>query len=376
MNLGLGHLSELKAHLLNASLRSETTFDNAIAALGKGVAARFARACNRDFQRVVGAEHICDGDQTVVSLPRYPVESISAIALRELGSASYVDQGTPASLVQQLREHSGLVDFGAPLGNLGDLLKITYTGGYWFPTAPGLEMESGTVALTLGGFAAQVVFDSAFSGVPSVRCSVISPEGEAILGASALEITASGFTARLSAATAAAGYSLAWVATYGSDSAEASVLQEATIALAVGDGQKDIAFAQPFAAAPVVVCQVVTPEGGVLISSAPSLVTVSGFRALLSWQIDAAGYALNYLAIAQDAAAAAATLPTGAAALPDDLKLAWLLQCEHIWSLRDKLGVNVAASAKSAADVAGLASMQLLPAVADTLRDYRRYTLT
>ena len=378
MNLGLGHLTELKAHLLNEALRSETTFDGAIAALGKGVAARFDAECNRKFARVAGAtaEFSCDRDY--LPLPRYPIEAIGKIELRETLTAGWVDQGAVNDLVVQIMAEAGIVVLHAPLGGWRDRLRLTYTGGYWYPTAPATAVQSGNVAIDSGGFAATILFSSAFAGVPSVKCATISPADGAILAATPFDITSAGFTVRLSAATAAAGYSVDWVAVYGGEDLAALVLQEATVALDIGDGQKEITFATPFAVAPIVVCNVVTPTGGYLVACAPSLVTTTGFRALLSWQIDATGYALSYIAVSPTALAAseASTLPTGAIQLPDDLKLAWLLQCEHIWSLRDNLGVSVAASAKTGADMAGLAAMQLVPEVENILHHYRRYSLT
>lgn len=378
MNLGLGHLTELKAHLLNEALRSETTFDTSIAALGKGVAARFDAHCNRKFARVAGATAEFGADRDHLPLPRFPIESISKVELRETLTTGWADQGTVNDLVAQILADAGVVILHAPLGGWADRLRLTYTGGFWYPTAAATAVQSGNFAIESGGFAATIVFPSAFADVPSVKCATIAPADGAILAATPFDITATGFTVRLSAATAAAGYSVDWVAVYGGEDLAALVLQEASVALEIGDGQKDITFATPFAIAPIIVCNVVTPTGGYLVACAPSLVTTTGFRALLSWQIAATGYALSYIAVSPTALAAseASTLPTGATPLPDDLKLAWLLQCEFIWKLRDKLGVSVAESAKTGADMSGLVGMQLVPEVENTLRNYRRYSLT
>ena len=37
----------------------------------------------------------------------------------------------------------------------------------------------------------------------------------------------------------------------------------------------------------------------------------------------------------------AASIPAGAPLLPDSIRLAWLLQCKHIWSLNDKTGQDL-----------------------------------
>jgi hypothetical protein len=376
MNLGLGHLTELKAHLLNPSLCSETTFDAAITALGKGVAARFEGHCNRGFGRVVDAIHEFGADRDHLPIRRFPIEAISKIELRETMTTAWVDQGTVNDLVAQIMAEAGMVILESPLGGWADRLRITYTGGFWYPTAPAVVIQSGSVAIGSGGFAADIAFAQQFAGVPSVKCSAISPADAAILAATPYEITASGCTIRLSAATAAEGYTVSWVAIYGDAAAETSIIQEATVDIGAGVGQFDVVFAAAFAAAPIVVCQVVSPAGGYLVACAPSQVTTTGFRALLSWTTDAATYKLAYIAVSPTAAAAAATLPEGATALPDDLKLAWLLQCEHVWKYRDKLGVSVAQSAKTGAEMAGLGAIQLVSEVEATLRKYRRYALT
>lgn len=67
------------------------------------------------------------------------------------------------------------------------------------------------------------------------------------------------------------------------------------------------------------------------------------------------------------------TLPTGATALPDDLKLAWLLQCREIWQHQDKLGINLAEGKDRAFS---MATVEMLPQVKEILSAYRRYQLT
>lgn len=69
------------------------------------------------------------------------------------------------------------------------------------------------------------------------------------------------------------------------------------------------------------------------------------------------------------------TLPTGATELPEDLKLAWLLQCQHIWNLRD----NVGAAALTKKDYEAIAITRLMneakglaPQVEDLVRPFRK----
>ena len=74
-------------------------------------------------------------------------------------------------------------------------------------------------------------------------------------------------------------------------------------------------------------------------------------------------------------AAAAAATQAGATALPDDLKLAWLLQCEHVWKLRDAQGVSLAEKAGTSPALT-LAGANLVPEVKAILDGYVRYSLS
>lgn len=65
--------------------------------------------------------------------------------------------------------------------------------------------------------------------------------------------------------------------------------------------------------------------------------------------------------------------PAGATALPADLLLAWKLQCEHVWTQRDKLGLQLA---KEQSTPAALAAIELLPVVKEHLRPFVRYALS
>lgn len=64
--------------------------------------------------------------------------------------------------------------------------------------------------------------------------------------------------------------------------------------------------------------------------------------------------------------------PAGAFTLPEDVKLAWLLQCEAVWGKRDKLGLGLSADPGKQTDVAGL---ELSPLVKTMLADYVRFNL-
>ena len=67
------------------------------------------------------------------------------------------------------------------------------------------------------------------------------------------------------------------------------------------------------------------------------------------------------------------TLPANATELPDDISLAWQLQCQHVWGARDKLGLSTI----SAPDTANKTDkLELIPDVKRILQSYIRYQMT
>lgn len=69
-------------------------------------------------------------------------------------------------------------------------------------------------------------------------------------------------------------------------------------------------------------------------------------------------------------------LPTGAAAVPNELKLAWLLQCQALWLVRDDLGIAVAGSSGGSALLGlSLPGYDLVPEVRSLLKDFIRYAI-
>ena len=64
--------------------------------------------------------------------------------------------------------------------------------------------------------------------------------------------------------------------------------------------------------------------------------------------------------------------PAPAIALPDDLKLAWVLQCSHLWQSKDRLGAGVS---KEPGKFSALKEYDLIPEVSALLRDYVRFAM-
>jgi hypothetical protein len=139
MDLGLGNRTELKRHLLAASLVNGVAYDKTIEAIGKGVAAQFDRFCNRRLARAVGDTFTFYADRTQVVLPRYPVEAVTAIAQKDDEATGFV--ALDSTVMLSVGRENGLVQFGAKLGTYLSQIRITFTGGWYVVTQE--ESETG-----------------------------------------------------------------------------------------------------------------------------------------------------------------------------------------------------------------------------------------
>jgi hypothetical protein len=128
MNLLLGNLASLKAAVLPPSMNN-TDWDNAIAAIGKGVATSMQRHCNRLFERIVNDTFERAANCTYLSLPRFPVESFSLVELKVDEQSGWA--AMPANTIFTLNKISGIAEFGSIFGSWTTRVRITYTGGFW-----------------------------------------------------------------------------------------------------------------------------------------------------------------------------------------------------------------------------------------------------
>lgn len=132
MSAGLGTLKELKARLLPASQQAVTTWDANLTQIGLGVAAQFDRMTNRNLARLAQAESVFPANRVWAVLERYPVETVASVEQKDTEQDGYLSIGTTSILT--LNEINGLVSFNGLLGPETSLLRVTYTGGYWFNT--------------------------------------------------------------------------------------------------------------------------------------------------------------------------------------------------------------------------------------------------
>jgi hypothetical protein len=132
MDLILGNLTTLKAWLLPDTWQSETAKDDVIAQLGRGVAAAMESHCNRRFARVEDETQLFSGSETVLLLPRYPLEEKPTVEVRGEGADTFESAG---DWIEGWRENAGIVFLTGQLGTDRAVIRVTYTGGYWVDTS-------------------------------------------------------------------------------------------------------------------------------------------------------------------------------------------------------------------------------------------------
>lgn len=129
MNCGLGNLDSLKKHLLAQTLAGETRFDLVIKDIGLGVARRFDRFCNRTIAYFDHATEIFSGDRDHWYMSRYPFISIEKVELRFFAADNWTNiSGQPVGI----NEETGLLHFNYTLGVRPMMVRVTWSGGYWY----------------------------------------------------------------------------------------------------------------------------------------------------------------------------------------------------------------------------------------------------
>lgn len=139
MNAGFSSLTALKAQILAQSLRARTDFDAQLLALGLGVASAIEGTLGRKLTRTEGDTLIVPGDEAVYSLPRYPVETVTALEYRTRSSDAWADG---IGQLYTTNSASGLAYLTSPLTDRYGQVRFTYTAGYWWDTS---ENASGTL---------------------------------------------------------------------------------------------------------------------------------------------------------------------------------------------------------------------------------------
>lgn len=131
MNAGLSNLATLKAWLLTPALRTGTDYDDEISRIGLGVAAQIEKACNRRFSRAVDYVEIVSADRTHYVTQRYPIETVTTIEVQQVKQDGWA---VLPDLIVNEQLAAGLLYFYGQQGWQRGLIRLTYTGGYWYET--------------------------------------------------------------------------------------------------------------------------------------------------------------------------------------------------------------------------------------------------
>jgi hypothetical protein len=142
MDLGLSNLIKLKTRLLPQEFVSGTTYDSLVTQVGRGIAYSFEEFCNRRWHRHVGHQDIFSADKVCWIASRFPVETITAIDVKTDEASGWVSAGDVSGAIETFNPTTGVIHFPSLLGDASTLIRITYTGGYWFDTT---EDNSGSL---------------------------------------------------------------------------------------------------------------------------------------------------------------------------------------------------------------------------------------
>lgn len=143
LSAGFTTTTYLKSRLLPSAAADNTDWDEAIATLGKSVAGKFDRFCNRRFARSLGTSDTFSARGSSWVLACYPVESIDSVVLRDRdGSTEEIDADA-----WSVDESCGLLETDYLAGSKSQKLRVTYTGGYWLDPRDGTAMPADSNAL-------------------------------------------------------------------------------------------------------------------------------------------------------------------------------------------------------------------------------------
>src|SRR5579864_4417532 len=135
----LTQLSTVKSRL--AIPEADTTNDALLTSAIKALSARFDKETSRTLARTVGATFEFPADDTEVSPPCYPIESVTKFETKSTEAEGWQEK----TAVDYLIRSACVVSLPSAICNLpSTLARITYTGGY---VLPGTEPVPGQTPL-------------------------------------------------------------------------------------------------------------------------------------------------------------------------------------------------------------------------------------
>lgn len=156
-------LTQLKERLLIEARRSDYSWDATLQLIGDSVCSSFDTYANRTLSYTVGKQDVFRASLDAWTLSAYPVVSITAVDTRDSASDGWQAE-TVNDVVWNVDEQSGLVEMLHPMGVAQEHVRLTHTGGYWYPTTTYTTLPAGATALPndlLGAFyrQCQVLFE-------------------------------------------------------------------------------------------------------------------------------------------------------------------------------------------------------------------------
>lgn len=178
MNAGLSSLLKLKTAILPDLMRSSPMYDDALSALGLGVADAFETYLDRKLAWVEDDTCECDAQRIFVAVPRYPVRVWSAVEMQSSPAGEWDDISGQVTRYQSL---SGLVIFRRAPGDDSATIRVTSSGGYWWDTS-----EEGDGVMPVGAFPLPPALFTAFAMQVQAHCNALdlfgAQAGKDVLG--------------------------------------------------------------------------------------------------------------------------------------------------------------------------------------------------
>lgn len=140
MNAGFGKLDFLKRRLLLASDAATDAHDEAVLSIGLTVAGYIEGQTDRVFSRLAGATIEAPAVSRYIVVPRYPIESVAGLAVRRGAEDAWEEVGWAYNMVRD----AGIVSW-IPQSDEMAVVRVTYTGGYWWAADDG-DVMPGTAA--------------------------------------------------------------------------------------------------------------------------------------------------------------------------------------------------------------------------------------
>ena len=121
-----------------------TDYDGILTNAIKAVSDRFDKETNRTLARTTAATHEFEADETEVSPPCYPIESVTKFETKSNETDGWIEQ----TGVQYLIRRQCAISLSSSLSTINSqpsTCRVTYTGGYVLPGDPDPDYQPSTI---------------------------------------------------------------------------------------------------------------------------------------------------------------------------------------------------------------------------------------